>query len=454
MNSKHLLLILVLLAVAFTAGAQPPLPGQPFSINNLTGDLTLLVARVDPARLLATPAPDPDQDPLDLFARFAETQRPLRPFLEKIRAAGVGEFYVVCDLADLGPDGLFFLVAPALPGSNPNAVQALLAEAFKKNALFNGFEVARLRGAMVAGSPNVLKRLRGAPGGSGADWEARFKEIRSGLLQVQLLPYDGWQRVVEELMPTLPDSVGGGPSTAMTRGLKWASLSLEVPPEPALRLEIQSESPADAQALLTMLLAGLDTLATNEDVTKHIADYEQLATALTPTVDGSSLVISLDAERIRAITEGALATAVADRRDMALRTRSMVRLREVGVGFLMYAWDHEGATPTNFAQILPYLEQQHPTASSSEVPLPDDVAERHKEQTRRRLDELADYVYVSPGKLVKDIAAPARTVIAYEKPGTNRDGDSVNALFADGHVERLGSPEELQALLDQGNRDR
>ena len=302
MNSKHVFLTLVLIAFVFAATAQlPPMPGGPFSIDRFCDPLTLAVARVDLSRL--PPSDERASALLQRLAVFAEADGPLAPLLDGLKDAGVEEVYLVSDLADLGSEGLFFLVAPDRPDTRPGDVQALLEKTLGQNALFRGMQVTRARGALVAAHPRVWTRLRTLRSSGASGWASPFEAMRPGLLQVQFKPYDGWQRVVDELMPTLPEAVGGGPSTALTRGLKSASLVLDLVPEPALHLEVRSESGADAEVLRDVLLKGLETLGSVTSTREMFPDWPAVAEALTPMLGPKGLAWSLEGASFASLLE-------------------------------------------------------------------------------------------------------------------------------------------------------
>ncbi len=57
---------------------------------------------------------------------------------------------------------------------------------------------------------------------------AAFEAAGDTAAQVILIPPADTQRVVEELMPQLPKELGGGPSSVLTRGIRWAAVGIDV----------------------------------------------------------------------------------------------------------------------------------------------------------------------------------------------------------------------------------
>ena len=91
-------------------------------------------------------------------------------------------------------------------------------------------------GISVLADARVLEKLRDGPPRADATWANVFSDMPPGVLQIVVKPYDGWERVVEELLPTLPEVVDGGPSAALTRGLVQAWLVLDTPPNLVFRV--------------------------------------------------------------------------------------------------------------------------------------------------------------------------------------------------------------------------
>ena len=54
-----------------------------------------------------------------------------------------------------------------------------------------------------------------------------FAQLSIQAAQFLLLPTADIRRVIEEMIPTLPGAVGGGPSTTITRGCLWAAVGVE-----------------------------------------------------------------------------------------------------------------------------------------------------------------------------------------------------------------------------------
>ena len=102
-------------------------------------------------------------------------------------------------------------------------------------------------------------------------------ETEPGILEVTfVLPVI--QGKVLNARPILPEAMGGGSSTALTRGLVSAGLTVNLLPAPSLLLEVKSESAADAQALLAEYSVPMTNQNLTQDEARAILEYlRQLA---------------------------------------------------------------------------------------------------------------------------------------------------------------------------------
>ncbi len=97
--------------------------------------------------------------------------------------------------------------------------------------------------------------------------------------------------MVEELTPQLPPELGGGPSSVLTRGIRWAAVGIDVSPRKAFRLVIKSEDARAAEALHEKLGDLLRLAGQRPEVRKRVPEFQSVAAFLTPNVDGDRLTV-------------------------------------------------------------------------------------------------------------------------------------------------------------------
>jgi prepilin-type processing-associated H-X9-DG protein len=111
---------------------------------------------------------------------------------------------------------------------------------------------------------------------------------------VVFIPSAYARRVIEEFMPQLPENLGSGPSTVLTRGVSWAAVGIDCPPQGSLRVVIQSTDAQAADAMRVKLADLLRLAGEQKGIRKVLTKYGEVAAMLAPTVEGDRLVLTFD----------------------------------------------------------------------------------------------------------------------------------------------------------------
>lgn len=222
---------------------------------------------------------------------------------------------------------------------------------------------------VIAHGPTVerLKQLQAVPR---PELEPALAATGNAAVQLVVLPAADQRRAIEELMPDLPEEIGGGPSTLLTRGMIWASCGIDLPPQLAARLVIQS---ADASAATGFAQKWNECVAR---LAKHIVPdksqpLEVLAELLATRAEGGHVVLNLTASdpRITRVVQS-LAPPIQGAVDRSARIQSMNNLKQILLA--LHNWyDAHKAMPAQASydasgqpllswrvHILPYLDQK------------------------------------------------------------------------------------------------
>ena len=162
--------------------------------------------------------------------------------------AGARDVYVVVSLDDLpGPP---VVVVPLGPGADAAEIGRLLCG--------DGEAPHRSRSRIARPSATrswpglrlALERVRKLKPARRPDLAAAFAAVSDEAMGVRIVlaPSPDTRRVFEELVPTLPRELGGGPITEWTRGVHWVAAGL-VGARPSFAVVIAAPSAAAARAL-------------------------------------------------------------------------------------------------------------------------------------------------------------------------------------------------------------
>lgn len=307
-------------------------------------ELTIAVAHADLSRVPVGPVVDwgigafpiPEHDLQPLRQQLDKTKQAVRTWLDAFAAAGGKDIYLVVSLSDSPPDP-WFMILPLAKGADEAALGKLLRAGFSQATS------ERLNDVLFVGRPATLERIKTTPPDPRPDLLSAFKAAGDTRAQVLLLPPRHARRVIEEMMPTLPAQLGGGPSTAITRGFLWASVGGSFSPPPGFHVGIQAEDQKAAEALRAKLDQLLQVLAQWEDAKRVVPNLAEIAARIEPSIEDGRLVLEIDAATVSALLKS-LTPPVARARTAARRSQARNSLKQIGLA--LHRWhDRHRAFP-------------------------------------------------------------------------------------------------------------
>jgi prepilin-type processing-associated H-X9-DG protein len=277
---------------------------------------------------------------------------------------GAKEVYVVASLADL-PRRPPFGIVPDAGSVDLDALSASLGPPAKGEA------VERINGALFVGLREAFERVKTIKPDTRGELARAFEAAGDTATQVLFLPPAYTRRVIRDMMPTLPQEIGGGPSTILTEGLLWTAVGVDVKPEVSLRLVVQSQDKEAAAALRAKWIDVVRFLTAQEAARKAVPDIEKAAASTIPNVEGDRLVLALSESEggVRALS--AVVTPPLDEAWTSARRKvSMSNLKQLVLGMHNYHDVHKSFPAVGSSdasgkmllswrvQLLPYVEQQ------------------------------------------------------------------------------------------------
>ncbi len=458
------------------------------------------VARIDISRIEAEPllALAAELIPVEDTADLQQAKAALNGLISTLSKAGAKDVYFVAGLADV-----YF------GGREPNPVFAIvpLSASADVKALAEtigpmGEVTERLDGVLYAGSRATLQRLKKKmkPDDRPA-LAAAFAAAGDTAAQALFVPPQYWQRVIDEMMPTLPPAIGGGSSSIYTRGIRWAAVGADPPPQTSLRFVIQSQDPDAARALRQKWDDLARLIGKDEEVRRAVPNFAALQEILTPKVEGDRLVLALSQKQGINGLISVLKPPLANARRDAQRMSSANSLRQIGMAMIfMYPEQHEQRLPCHAiydakgkallswrVALLPYLGQEslykqfhfdEPWDSEHNSKLIGQMPAMYQSPSAKPTDKgrtnylvpLGKETLFPPGKVgisLKEVASPKIAVVevddkqavVWTKPEDlpfdpdhplngmrGQYGGGFNALFSDGHVEFVSIASDAKGI--------
>jgi hypothetical protein len=207
-----------------------------------------------------------------------------------LREVECDNLYLVVSLADLPQPP--FLLFPSKTTVSANVIREKLAALLRPSSLI----VEELFGMTFVGRRQSLERLRDLTPDVRASLVDGFEAAGESDLQAVFLPTADDRRVIEELLPTLPDEIGGGPSTIVTRGIRWGAIGVKTQSPLSVRIVAQSQDDAAAIALRDCWQKLLGWMTGSPSGGGANVELDQMGALASPTIAGNRVVLSLSVE--------------------------------------------------------------------------------------------------------------------------------------------------------------
>jgi hypothetical protein len=378
----------------------------------------------------------------DLARPGAEMEK----FLADFRAAGGHDLYALFGMGDLMQQNGPVLLIPIEAGTDVNKLEAMFAHEGPAAA---GKFTERVGDMLLAGTEAQRQPLRQVHenrtknAAGNADLLAALAAMSQGggdandppAVQLAFAPSAESRKAFEQLAPTLPPQLGGGQTSDITGGLRWATVVIALPPKPSLRVTIQARDAAAVDSLDKTIRAAVDAgvkaaearaaKAGNGGNASMLREVAKILPSLVPAREGTGdrLVLAMDDAKLSDLA-GVISSGMVMARGNALRVKSMSHMRQLILECVLWANDHKNEWPDDLA------------AAAKAYGAGDTL--------KNPRGGKSGYKYVKPARDAKN---SNERIVIYETDAIDPDGISVG--FMDGHVEFMKEAEFQKRLKDQ-----
>lgn len=212
---------------------------------------------------------------------------------------------------------------------------------------------------------------------------------------------DDHRRALREMLPHVPDVLGGGPASELADGVRFVRFTLDLPPQLAARLNVQTRDAAIAERLQALATRGLDWLGQQPQVAGAVP-WLLVRPLFTPQVQQDQVVLDWsDPQKVDAVEQLVLRPGLEAARHSARRARGMNQLQRIALALHQYHHTFRRFPPQAIRSkegkpllswrvaLLPFLENE-PLYRQFRLDQPWD-----SEHNRRLLEKMPD-VYADP----------------------------------------------------------
>ncbi|MHC5543008.1 DUF1559 domain-containing protein, partial [Singulisphaera rosea] len=278
--------------------------------------------------------------------------------------AGAKDLFLVSRPTDFPEPPL--VVVPLAEGADAKAIGKLLCGEGQEKGPVAWPTCATIHNAVFAGTSEALDRVRKTDPAPRPGLAAAFEASGASAAQIILLLTSDDRRVLEEIMPSLPQEWGAGSISLVSQHLSWAAIALETEPRQNLRLMVQAKDSASADTFLRLGRHIVAWMVSSPEVKRWFPDIAKLPAELNATRTGERLVVDLGLKQGGALV-GAMTSTLGESYNRRECVKNMLQL-----GLAMHNYHATYNTfPPAFTKdktgrpllswrvaILPYLEQQ------------------------------------------------------------------------------------------------
>src|SRR5262249_7109328 len=152
-----------------------------------------------------------------------------------------------------------------------------------------------------AGSEQAIKRVSAEKPVPRPELTRAFGVAGSSAVRAAVFANQTLRRAIEELEPKLPPEIGGGPSTILTRGLRWGAGGIGLAPDLSLTLTLQGSDEAAAKALQELFTSLFKTIGRKKEVREVWPDFDRIAAVFLPKLNGDRLTLVLKQEQLTTV---------------------------------------------------------------------------------------------------------------------------------------------------------
>jgi len=352
--------LLTLLCLTAAAGAQPKNPSADDlakKVAPFVNDMTFLVAHIDAKRFdLASVFKLMD----DLKIKEKDLAE-ARDFLTKaqtiLRELGGRDIFWVLNWDSPQPHEDFLVVIPTAGKTEARTMIALLS-------LVPNVKWKMHDDTILFTTERNLRRLNAIRPKERAELAPALAAFSTSTAKVIVLPPPLLVRAFVELIPAVPEELGGGDTRALAEGIRWIGAGVD--DELQFTLKLQASDEKTARGAQELCKHALDIPLHDPNIQLRFPQLLKMRDRMIPVAKGNQLSLLLD----RKFVTQALGDLAHEARGNAARQVSVNNLKQIALAFHGYHDAHKGFPPaftTNAkgrpllswrVYLLPYIEQE------------------------------------------------------------------------------------------------
>ncbi len=352
-------IIVTVLGAGLPAFAQAQAPNVSQSIAPCVDAQTFAVVRIDLSRV--------DTDALfDTAAQAAAKyvgadqiatlknksggpRQAMKQRIDAFKAAGGQTIYMMWSTNDL-PE--FVLAVPATEKTNQSALKDWVAatlDSFRYGC--PDLQQARKQDLLLMGSKQIVERWEKTSPVVLANLDKAAAATQSAAIQILLVPNSDTKQIIGAMLPALTQWGVKIDGNAISTGLEWAAIGIDLPPKPAIRLHIQAADPTSAAALGRVIAAIWQRVGQIQCLKQTCPNLDASLAMLSPAAEGNVSRLALDDKQCTRLAADLLAPAAVQAQEEFARIVCGTNLSGLGKALLIHANDYADELPATLVTL-------------------------------------------------------------------------------------------------------
>jgi len=431
-------IIVTVLSAGLPAFAQAQATNVSQSLAPCVDEQTFAVVRIDLSRV--------DTDALfDLAAQAAAKyvdagqiatlknksggpRQAMKQRIDAFKAAGGQVIYIMWSTNDLPA---FVFAVPVTEKTNQSAVKDWVGTTLDNlRCGCPDLKQARKQDLLLMGSKKIVERWEKTSPVILTNLDAATAAAQGAAIQILLVPNDDTKQILGAMLPALAQWGVKIDGNAISTGLQWAAIGIDLPPKPAIRLHIQAAD-ATSAAALGRIVAGLwQQVGQIQSLKQTCPNLDASLAMLSPAAEGNVSRLALDDRQCARLAADFLAPVAVQAQEEFARIVCGTNLSGLGKAMLIHANDYNDKLPVTLVTLKT-------TAEVTDRSLSCGCDREGKGGTP----------YVYRGDDLSDTSANPDLITVYCKRD-HRGGR--NVLFLDSHVEWV-TQEQFRKLIERDN---
>jgi hypothetical protein len=269
--------------------------------------------------------------------------------IDAFKAAGGQVIYVAWSTNDL-PE--FVLALPVTEKANPSALKDWIG-ATLDNLRYSCSDLKQTRkqDLLLMGSKRVVERWEKTSPVVLTNLDKAAAATQGAAIQVLLVPNDDTKQILGAMLPALMEWGIQIDGNAISKGLQWAGIGIDLPPKPAIRLHIQATD-ATSAAALGRVVAGLwQQVGQIQGIKQTCPNLDASLAMLSPAAEGNVSRLALDDKQCTRLAADFLAPAVIQAQEEFANIVCATNLSGLGKAILIHANDYGDKLPATLATL-------------------------------------------------------------------------------------------------------